>query len=298
MNLLRRIASLPGLRAALLHPAVRRRIAGLLGLRFLTAALAVDRPLTLVLNELVRARGQVRTYTVRSTGVPVALQHGRDVEILHELFRGGEYEPPPELVDRLRPDRVRRVLDLGANIGMFSAWATGRWPEATIRAYEPIEENASVYRTWAAAAGADVELVQAAAGVAPGTATFLVGRGAGDVQVAPGTFEGSTVEAEVVDVLPEILEADFLKIDIEGGEWPIFADRRLSDATDLVIAMEYHRVGAPSLPARKAAEQLLHEAGFATGYGAANYWGHGTLWAWKPTDRVAAEAARVAGAAG
>ena len=282
MNLLRRVASLPGVREALLRPVVRRRIAAVLGLRFLTAALVVERPFTLLINELVRARGQVRTYTVRSTGVPVAMQHGRDVETLHELFRGGEYEPPSELADRLGPDQVKKVLDLGANVGMFSAWASGRWPEASIRAYEPIEENASVYRTWAAKAGANVELVQAAAGVAPGSATFLVGRGAGDVRVTPGSIQGDTVETEVVDVLPEILEADFLKIDIEGGEWPIFADPRLADATDLVIAMEYHRVGAPSLPARDAAVNLLRAAGFSTGHGVANYWGHGTLWAWKP----------------
>lgn len=282
MNLLRRIACLPGLRNILLRPAVRRRVARLLALRFLAAALEVDRPLTFVANELVRARGQVCTYTIRSSGVIVALQHGRDVEALYELFRRGEYEPPADLADRLGTDRVRRVLDVGGNIGMFSAWATGRWPGATIRAYEAIEENASVYRTWAAGTHTKAELVQAAAGTAPGTATFLVGRGGGDLQVAPGSVEGDTVEVEVVDVLPDILAADFVKIDIEGGEWPILADPRLADATDLVIAMEYHRGGAPHLPARDAAVNLLRAAGFSTGHGVANYWGHGTLWAWKP----------------
>jgi hypothetical protein len=40
--------------------------------------------------------------------------------------------------------RPIRVLDLGANIGLFGAWALGRFPVESILALKPDPENASV----------------------------------------------------------------------------------------------------------------------------------------------------------
>ena len=67
---------------------------------------------------------------------------------------------------------------------------------------------------------------------------------------------------EVVDVLPEVVAADFLKIDIEGGEWPILADRRFRDVRARALVMEYHRMGSPGEDAAAEASRLLRDAGF------------------------------------
>lgn len=275
MNLLRRIASSPGLRTVLLRPGVRRVLASVLAARFLVGACAVSTPFRLVFNEIF-ARGRVRQYTVRRTSVPVVMQHGRDLQALAEIFRGGEYDIPPELMDRLRS--VRRVADVGANVGMFSAWALGQWPEAEIVAFEPDPENVAVYERWRATAGGSVHLVPAAAAPATGEMPFLTGRGAGSQQVAS---ELANVTVPAVDVFPHLANVDLIKLDIEGGEWPILADPRLAGLHHTTLVMEFHRVGAPSLPAAEAAAGALVGAGFTVGRIHRNHWGHGVLWAWK-----------------
>jgi FkbM family methyltransferase len=277
MNLLRRVASLPGLRGVLLRPRVRHLVASMLALRFLVAAAVTTQPLRLVVGEVV-SRGEVRLYTIARTGVPVALQHGRDLEALFEIFHRGEYEAPEEIASRLREDKVRKVVDVGANVGMFAAWAAGRWPAAEIVSLEPSPESTHVYRRWLSASGAKATLIEAAASTHDGEMEFLSGLGGGSREVAAGL---GTVTVPAVDVFPVLASADFVKIDIEGGEWSILTDPRMADLSDLVLVMEYHRANAPRLPALDAARDLLQAAGFATGYGAPNFWGHGTLWAWK-----------------
>jgi FkbM family methyltransferase len=279
MNVLRRVASLPGVRRVLLRPQVRRRLASLLALRFLVAAFATTTPVTVLLGELTR-RGEVGVYRVRRSGRAVALMHGRDMEPLFELFVRGEYEPPEALLGRLGPDRVHAVLDVGANVGMFAAWARSRWPGASLTCVEPSPQNLSVLRRVAATEGGRVELVEAAVGTEPGQADFVDGWGGGS-HLRTEADRGDVVRVPVVDYFPLFEGADFVKMDIEGAEWPILGDSRLGSVGPTVLVLEYHRVGAPFLPAAEAAVQLLTEAGFRTHPGHANYWGHGTLWAWK-----------------
>jgi FkbM family methyltransferase len=274
MNTIRRVGSSRGIRKVALNPRVRRAGAAVLGARFLVSAIQLDTPGRFLINEAFK-RGEIELYRLRQ-GMPLALQHGRDAEALFELFTRGEYEPPAVLASRFTTEKVRRVVDVGANVGMFSAWAALKWPQAHVTAFEPIESNCRVYRRWAAASQANVELIEAAAGASEGSANF-VDLGGGSFQ-ADGDDQGVTVP--IVDVFPTLLDADFIKIDIEGGEWPLLADPRMA-ALNAVLVMEYHRVGSPSLPARAAAEDLLQAAGFETGFGQHNHWGHGTLWAWK-----------------
>ena len=276
MNVLRRIASLPVLRSFLLQPTVRRHLASLLALRFLLVARRVDDPMRLVRNEFRRPR--VATYTITETGVPVTLLHRRDLEALFELFERGEYEPPAELRERLGAGRVRSVLDIGGNVGMFAAWAAGRWPGARVTSFEPSPESTVVFREWQARGGLDVELVEACAMTVDGPVHFVEGLGGGSHE---GTAENATTVLPGIDVFPYLGKADFAKIDIEGGEWAILSDPRLADLHSLTLAMEYHRNRAPSLPAEQAARDLLTAAGFQVGHVTPNHWGHGTLWAWK-----------------
>lgn len=276
MNGLRRLASLPLLRRVLLQPTVRRCLARVLSARFLVAAFVTTEPLRLLRGELLD-RGRMRSYVIRRTGRVVTLRHGRDLEALFELFWRGEYEPPAALANRLRLTQPT-VLDLGANVGMFTAWALGRWPGAHVVAVEPAPENLPELREALRRNVGEVEVIEAAASTEAGTLVFNQGRGGGSA-LADDPSEGVTVPA--IDIFDHLAAADFVKMDIEGGEWPILADPRLAELRHVTLVMEYHRVGAPHLPARTAAAELLAAAGFSTGFGAANHWGHGTLWAWK-----------------
>ena len=123
MNLLRRIASLPGLRQVLLQPRVRRTIASVLALRFLRAALLTTTPVRFAVADLATSRGRIRSWPLRDGGT-VTLMHRRDLEAFHELMVAGEYEPPAELRARLAAPAT--ILDLGGNIGMFAHWAHDR----------------------------------------------------------------------------------------------------------------------------------------------------------------------------
>lgn len=231
-------------------------------------------PWRLVFRELF-SRGTTHTYTLRS-GLPATLHHGRDLEALYEIYVRGEYEPPELLASVLdMPDL--RILDLGGNVGMFAGWALSRWPGAHVTSVEPDAGNVDQFRQWIHAAGAKVELIAAAAAPFDGEISFWGGRGGGSRQVPDGS--GESVPA--IDIFPHLANADFVKMDIEGGEWPILMDPRMKDLTEVTLVLEYHQNMAPSWPPRVAAIEALEAAGFKTGFGHQNYWGHGTIWAMK-----------------
>ena len=279
MNSVRRLGSSPGVRTVAMRPGVRRALSKTLQTRFLVAAWQTTEPTRLLKAEFAR-KGSIGTYRLRGTGIDVQMQHGRDLEALFELFSRGEYEPPVELADRVR--RARVILDIGGNVGMFSAWALAMWPDAQIVTFEPMPSNLALLEPWADQY-ARVEVVPAAATTALGVIA-MEDHGGGST-TARGSAEGIDVPA--VDAFDWLDRADFVKMDIEGGEWPLLADPRLATLDNMVLVMEYHRAGAPSLPARQAAVDLLTAAGFETGFGSHNHWGHGTLWAWKGSGPTA-----------
>jgi FkbM family methyltransferase len=275
MNLLRRIASLPGLRNVLLQPAVRRFVASVLALRFLKAAFLTTTPAKFAVAELATSRGTIRSWPLRAGG-QVTLLHGRDLEAFHELMVAGEYVPPAELKDRLA--QSSQILDLGGNIGMFAHWAHHQWPTARIVSFEPDPENLAVFRA-GISPDLPIEVVGAAAMTQSGHAVLGDGSGAGrTVEFRDEPTPGSL---PAVDIFEHLDDVDLVKMDIEGGEWPILEDPRLSSLGSMTWVIEYHRRGAPSLPAFDAARDLFEKAGFTVGHNHPNYWGHGVLWAWK-----------------
>ena len=46
----------------------------------------------------------------------------------------GEYEVPYEAI-------LPVILDIGANVGSFAAWALKRWPGCHVHCYEPLPDN-------------------------------------------------------------------------------------------------------------------------------------------------------------
>jgi FkbM family methyltransferase len=258
-------------RAVTDHPLLLPVVA--LGLR----ALTVRESVAFFVRQLLR-QGGVFAYRPRACSqIKVLVRHGpSDPIILGEVFHEHDYEPPAELP----PIEPRRIVDLGANVGYFGAFALERWPGSSVLAYEPDPISAAVHaRTielndlgdrWTlrrvAAADRDGELRFHAWGHATSHAADD-----GDV-VVPAR-----------DVLPVIAGADLLKIDTEGGEWPILADPRFAAAPPRVVVLEHHPEGAPGPDPRAAALDYLARAGLtATASIFQRADGYGMLWAWRP----------------
>jgi FkbM family methyltransferase len=259
-----------------------RRVALPITARVLCAR-TVSESATFFAREVLRPRG-VHMYHLRSNGVQVAIRHGGvEAATLAELFYHGYYEPPDEVAARL--GEATEILDLGANIGLFGAFAVARWPKAEILAYEPDPANAeSLERTIAANGLAERwKLVRAAAGARDGEARFASGLGVGSHIVdAAGDHGEHTIAVTLRDVLPKIAETGLVKMDIEGGEWPILGDPRFAEHPPRVIVLEYHPEGSPNADSRAAADHALKQAGLET----KSVWdgsdGYGMLWGWRP----------------
>lgn len=237
--------------------ALVRRAARLPGLRRLTQVDAVTRVTFALRGSLVRERTRfalnelrarpLATYHLRGSNVIVAIRHRTpDVMVLDEIFSQHEYDFPLEL------GAAPRVVDLGANIGLFGAWVLMRYPDASIVGVEADEANAAAHEAAIAANTADWRLIHAFAATAPGEVRFE----GGAFSTSHAAETGDVVEA--IDVFPLLADADLIKIDIEGAEWPLLTDKRFATLAARAVVLEYHGSGDP----RATARELLRAAGF------------------------------------
>ena len=233
----------------------------------------------------VRAHADVLgDYGLDGSPVRLLLRHGphSDVGVFHEIFHAGIYAPPPEVEARLDAlGRPPRVVDAGGNVGLFAAWLLARRPGAEVTSYEPEPGNLAVLQACAArnAALGDWAVVPAAVGTADGTAGFAGGMGAMSCLCEDGPLRVASV-----DLLARLGGADLLKLDTEGGEWPILQDPRLATAGPPVLVLEHHPGGAPpGEDPGAAARRLLGAAGYAQVRAVPDPRtdGVGMLWAWR-----------------
>ncbi len=226
--------------------------------------------------------GRLAEHRLRAGGRRFSVRRGTpDIFTLFETQSAGVYDPPPPAAAALASlGRPPRVLDLGANIGLFALNALGRWPGASVVSFEPDPANLDVlHRTLAANPDADWTLVEACAATADGSMGFMGGHFA--VSRAPAAGEAPSTEVPMVDVMPRLAACDLLKMDIEGGEWPLLADDRLAAMSAAVVVMEYHAWGAPPGDPAASARAALEGAGYTVGPPQAVEPGSGTLWAWR-----------------
>jgi FkbM family methyltransferase len=219
-------------------------------------------------------------YRLRRSGRPVYLRHNSvDPLVLEEIFYTGHYELPEEparvLDARHRPPAI---LDLGANVGFFGAWALDRFPGSKVIAFEPDSANAEVARLTIDANGAGErwKLHEAAATAHDGRVSFAAGEGSRS-RIEP---EGGT-EVEAIDVFPYLEAVDFAKVDIEGGEWEILGDPRFEALAPPVVVLEFHPDQAPGPDPRALALDALHGAGYETKVVYDFSPGQGMVWAWR-----------------
>ncbi len=239
------------------------------------------------------------------SGITVYLRHHtRDLAIFKEIFPAGQpargaYEPPEPVAEALRAAPSPRVLDLGGNIGLFGAFALGRWPGARVQSFEPDPANAALLQRVIAVNGLQRRwtLTPAAVAAEEGWLPFVAGLQAesqlaevGDAaDRAPNAWpleEGRRISVRVLDLFAQDLEVDLLKMDIEGGEWSILTDPRLGDLAAAAIALEWHALGSPRADPRAAAIELLRAAGYDRIEEGAVLGRTGMVWAWRRGARA------------
>ena len=180
-------------------------------------------------------------------GVPLVVRpHTWDAGIAREVQRAYA----PDVIDYTQ---VRRVVDVGAHIGTWSAWVRHQAPEALIVAVEPDADNFALLRE---NLDGQAILHQAAVTYQPGDLVMVRCTGntgghtlspAGQVPRREGEPGFTTAEpytgARVT--LETLLDGqgdwDVLKLDCEGGEWDILAHAQPATLQRFTwIVGEYH----------------------------------------------------------
>lgn len=136
------------------------------------------------------------------------------------------------------------VLDIGANVGAFCRWASDRWKDCTIHAYEPalpnfellvrtckeiIKNNVFIYRNNKAVGNFN--------NVVP---LYLTGENCGEYALTKAHQPNAPLVANV-DIMDaaELPEADLVKIDTEGSELMIVKRLKLTPRLKAIV-LEYH----------------------------------------------------------
>lgn len=131
-------------------------------------------------------------------------------------------------------ENIRRIVDLGASIGVFAAVAHKRWPSAAITCVDPNVRTLELLRL---NAGEFSTIIEGAVFHGPAPA---LERGDLDYQ-ATVRADGVGDPVQVVDVAPLLKPyCDLLKLDCEGCEYGVLAHEDLSNVR--YVLGEWHDV--------------------------------------------------------
>jgi FkbM family methyltransferase len=212
----------------------------------------------------VRRPAAAREYQLAGGSERILIRHHNheDSFVLSEIFEGtSTYEIPAAVHAALGHD-VSRIVDIGGNIGLASLWFARAFPDARFTVIEADSTNADVLEQTIALNDLTgrVTVIRAAAGAHDGELEFIAGLGGRSHLASPG--QAAITRVPMIDALPLLVDCDLLKMDIEGGEWPILADPRLADTGLRALCLEYHLWNCPATDPTATARALLNDAGF------------------------------------
>ena len=194
---------------------------------------------------LWRLTGRRGVVALRLAGGPTILLRppgsgNNDYGVAYEIFLYRYYQCPRELPRAA----IRRVLDLGANVGFSCLYWLTQFPAAEVIAFEPHPGHFTQCRANLSVNDMlpRVELHQAAAGTAARRIT-LSDEGTSSSVMADA--DGG-IAVEMVDVFALLKDrpVDLIKLDIEGGEYAILEDPRFAALRIPYLVMEWH--GGPA----------------------------------------------------
>ena len=157
------------------------------------------------------------------------------------------------------PDRVETVLDVGANVGLFSI-AARIFPCAVIHAYEPncsLEPYLSSH-----CEPLSIQFYLSGVGVNSGRASLVLGENSLHSQLRPASIGDICLTAfnSAIDRLGG--RVDVLKLDCEGAEWSLLEDEEPWKKVRH-LTMEYHLWAKPNATANNLVKRL-DELGFVS----------------------------------
>ncbi len=201
---------------------------------------ALMRPASRLRYLIWRVTGSRRDLTVRLRKGPRLVMRpapAGDLSVAYEIFVDELYRSPRPLA----PATIRRIVDVGANVGYALAYFAQAYPAATVVAFEPhpahlaqIEHNLRVN-----ALSDRVELVRAAAATESGRAFLLDAGAASRVIDQPGD---ARIPITLVDFFAFVGAApiDLLKLDCEGAEYDLLMDTRFAQLDVRALVLEWH----------------------------------------------------------
>jgi FkbM family methyltransferase len=199
-------------------------------------------------------------------GVPASMA-GDVAECLQGCYDvpGLEFSAPPIV-----------ILDIGANVGAFTLWASKRWGGSTIHAYEPNPDCLELLSS-----NVDDRCIIHPAAVSSESGSKFLYDGAhncGEASLVQGV--GTRNSGRQVNVISgaDLPLADIIKIDTEGSEWDILSTYPHLDHTRAVM-FEWH-----SLEAREKLTNLLTSKGYVCVADKRTQFDYLGLMIWKRTE--------------
>jgi FkbM family methyltransferase len=139
-----------------------------------------------------------------------------------------------------RPRTTHTVLDLGAHVGIVSAWLALQAPGIRVFAYEPFAENLTYLRA-NVAPWPSITISAEAIGQSGRRSMTAVGSRSVDHQLGTTTQGGATVDViSLGEAIRRAGTVDLLKMDIEGSEAEAFADPVPELSAVRCAAIEWH----------------------------------------------------------
>ncbi|MFQ5905309.1 MAG: FkbM family methyltransferase [bacterium] len=212
-------------------------------------------------------KGQTLSRIILRNGIEICAPDDNTLlSMVHEILLKKIYTP---LFLPIEPDDI--VVDIGANIGVFTLYAAKR-TRNTVYAFEPFPGNAEFLRRNAERSGFSNIITRASAiGCKVGTARLYLSRISGghrlfdhygEIKLRTFIEVPMTTLERVIDD-NSIKQIDFLKMDCEGAEGSILTSTRPEYLMRIrKIAMEFHDDATQAT--HDAIQGLLERTGFLT----------------------------------
>jgi FkbM family methyltransferase len=219
--------------------------------------------------------------------IVVNLQRGGRLEIRpqpttdtitgYEIFSAEAYEKPQQ-VPTFSP---KFIVDIGANVGHSLVYWANLYPESKLIAFEPHPEHLlMVYKNLQHNSLLNRVHVVGSAASNKNAKSFLTNNE--NESIVVDDYQAGVFQIKVRDLFEEIENetVDLLKMDIEGGEYPILADPRFEKLDARMIVLEWHNT--PEVPnGLEWCKNRLVSLGYQVTAGKLTYPTAGILWAWK-----------------
>lgn len=137
-----------------------------------------------------------------------------DFLVVKEIWQENVYE-----VHDTHCNRGGVVVDIGANIAVFSVWAAAHG--AKVIAVEPESNNLSLLRENLKLNNVESLVTVVPLGISNFNGTAIINDGGGGASIKDNVVNGETIDIITLDKLfsnYEITDVDILKIDVEGSE--------------------------------------------------------------------------------